>query len=64
MRPPIPGYAKNPVQRIEERFFEKISMLLDAMNQEVLGYLNLKPKKWEVYAIDYVSELLERYRTG
>ena len=46
------------------KVFEKISMLLDAMNQEVLGYLNLKLEKREEYAINYVSELLELYRKG
>jgi len=39
-------------------------MLLDAMNREVFGYLNLKLEKREEYAIDYVSELLEMYRKG
>ena len=46
------------------KVFEKISMLLDAMNREVFGYLNLKLEKREEYAIDYVSELLEMYRKG
>ena len=46
------------------KVFEKISMLLDAMNREALGYLNLKLEKGEEYAIDYVSELLEMYRKG
>ena len=44
------------------KVFEKISTLIDAMNQEVLGYLNVKLEKREEYAIDYVSELLEMYR--
>lgn len=46
------------------KVFEKISMLLDAMNQEVSGYLNLKLEKREEYAINYVSELLEMYKKG
>lgn len=46
------------------KVFEKISMLIDAMNQDVLGYLNLKLEKREEYAINYVSELLEMYRKG
>ena len=44
------------------KVFEKISILIDAMNQEVLGYLNLKLEKREEYAIDYVSELLTMYK--
>ena len=44
------------------KVFKKISSLIDAMNQEVLGYLNVKLEKREEYAIDYVSELLEMYR--
>ena len=44
------------------KVFKKISTLIDAMNQEVLGYLNVKLEKREEYAIDYVSELLEMYR--
>ena len=44
------------------KVFEKISTLIDAMTQEVLGYLNVKLEKREEYAIDYVSELLEMYR--
>lgn len=44
------------------KVFKKISKLIDAMNQEVLGYLNVKLEKREEYAIDYVSELLEMYR--
>lgn len=39
-------------------------MLLDAMNREALGYLNLKLEKRGEYAIDYVSELLELCRKG
>lgn len=46
------------------KVFEKISMLIDAMNQEVLGYFNLKLEKREEYAIDYVSKLLELYKKG
>lgn len=46
------------------KVFEKISTLIDAMNLEVLGYLNVKLEKREEYAIDYVSELLEMYKLG
>ena len=47
-----------------EKVFHKISLLIDAMNQEVLGYLGVKLEKREAYAIDYVSELLEMYKKG
>ena len=46
------------------KVFEKISTLIDAMNLEVLGYLNVKLEKREEYAIYYVSELLEMYKLG
>lgn len=46
------------------KVFKKISTLTDAMNLEVLGYLNVKLEKREEYAIDYVSELLELYKLG
>lgn len=46
-----------------EKVFKKISLLLDAMNQEVLGYFSVKLEKREEYAIEYVSGLLERYRS-
>lgn len=42
--------------------FHKISLLINAMNQKVLGYLGVKLEKREAYAIDYVSELLEMYK--
>lgn len=37
-------------------------MLMDAMNQEVLGYSGVKLEKREEYAITYVSELLNLYK--
>ena len=40
----------------------KISLLIDAMNREVLGYLGIKFEKREAYAVDYVSELLTMYK--
>jgi len=47
-----------------QKIFARISILIDAMNQEVLGYLGLKLEKREAYAIEYVSELLEMYKRG
>lgn len=44
------------------KVFDKISCLIDAMNQDVLGYLEVKLEKREEYAIDYVTELLEMYK--
>ena len=41
-----------------QKVFDKISLLIDSMNQEVLGYFGIKFEKREAYAIDYVSELL------
>ena len=45
-----------------QKVFDKISLLIDSMNQEVLGYLGIKFEKREAYAIDYVSELLTVYK--
>ena len=45
-----------------QKVFDKISLLIDATNQEVLGYLGIKFEKREVYAVDYVSELLTVYK--
>lgn len=47
-----------------QKVFGKISALIDAMNQEVLGYLGIKLEKREEYAIGYVSELLAMYKEG
>ena len=46
------------------KVFEKISLLIDSMNKEVLGYLNVKLEKREEYVIEYVSELMKMYKTG
>ena len=45
-----------------QKVFDKISLLIDAMNLEVLGYLGIKFEKREAYAVDYVSELLTMYK--
>ena len=47
--------ARNFCTKNRGKVIEKISMLLDAMNREVLGYLNLKFENREEYAINYVS---------
>ena len=41
---------KKSCTKNRSKVFEKISMLIDAMNQEVLGYFNLKLEKREEYA--------------
>lgn len=43
------------------KVIEKLSVLIDAMNTEVLGYLGVKFEKKEDYAIEYVEELLKKY---
>ena len=55
---------KKTCTKNREKVFNKISLLVDAMNKEVLGYLGVKLEKREEYAIDYVSELLEMYKPG
>lgn len=55
---------KNSCTKNRRKVFDKISGLIDAMNQTVLGYLGIKLEKREEYAIEYVSELLELYKKG
>lgn len=38
--------------------------LIDKINTEVLGYQGIKFEKREVYAVDYVENLLLQYRTA
>lgn len=45
-----------------DKVFEKLSGLIDRINAEVLGYLGLAFEKREIYAVDYVEELLLQYR--
>lgn len=44
------------------KVFEKISLLIDTMNSEILSFLNVKLEKRDEYAIDYVEALLESYQ--
>lgn len=55
---------KNSCTKSRGKVFDKISLLIDAMNLQVLGYSGVKLEKREEYAIDYVSELLELYKKG
>lgn len=43
------------------KIFEKLSVLIDAMNTEVLGYMGVKFEKRDDCAIEYVEELLREY---
>ena len=54
--------CKKSCMRNRQKVFDKISVLIDAMNQEVLGYLGVKLETREEYAIDYVFELLSMYK--
>ena len=40
------------------KVFDKISVLIDSMNQQVLGYLGVKLEQRKEYAIEYVSQML------
>lgn len=53
---------KKSCMRNRQKVFDKISVLIDAMNREVLVYLGVKLEKREEYAIDYVFELLSMYK--
>lgn len=44
-----------------DKVFEKISLLIDTMNSKVLHFQGIKIEKREVYAVDYVEEILENY---
>ena len=44
-----------------DKVFEKISALIDTMNETVLGYLGVKLETRETYAIEYVEEILATY---
>ena len=45
-----------------DKVFDKISLLIDSMNSEVLNFQQIKLEKREIYTIDYVETLLEHYR--
>ena len=47
-----------------DKVFEKISDLIDRINMQVLGYQGFMFEKREVYAVDYVEELLLQYCTA
>ena len=47
-----------------DKVFEKISLLIDSMNEEVLGFLGVKLEKRDEYAIGYVEEMLHAYASA
>lgn len=55
---------KKSCLRNRDKVFEKISALIDSMNTNVLNYMGIKLEKRNEYAIDYVTELLESYKTA
>ena len=46
---------KKSCLRNRDKVFEKISLLIDSMNDEVLGFLGVKLEKREEYAIEYIA---------
>ena len=44
------------------KVFEKITLLIEEMNSEVLGYLGIKFETRDEYAIDYAEGLLNKYK--
>ena len=55
---------KKSCLRNRDKVFEKLSVLIDSMNTSVLNYLGIKLEKRNEYAIDYVTELLESYKSA
>ena len=47
-----------------DKVFEKLSLLIDSMNEEVLGLLGVKLEKRNEYAIGYVEEMLLAYASA
>ena len=50
--------------RNRNKVFEKVSLLIDSMNEKVLGFLGVKLEKREEYAIEYIDEILVAYATA
>ena len=55
---------KKSCLRNRDKVFEKISQLIDAMNEAVLGPLGVKLEKREEYAIEYIEEMLAAYASA
>lgn len=52
---------KKSCLRNRDKVFGKISLLIDSMNEKVLGLLGIKLEKRREYAIEYVEEMLAAY---
>ncbi len=55
---------KKSCTKNREKVFEKISILIEHMNQNVLGFLGIRFEKREEYSIEYVADLLKQYKQG
>lgn len=55
---------KKSCLRNRDKVFEKISLLIDSMNNDILGLLGVKLEKREEYAIEYIEEMLAAYATA
>ena len=55
---------KKSCLRNRDKVLKKLSALIDSMNTNVLDYMGIKLEKRNEYAIDYVTELLENYKTA
>ena len=55
---------KKSCLRNRNKVFEKVSLLIDSMNEKVLGFLGIKLEKREEYAIEYIEEMLVSYATA
>lgn len=52
---------KKSCLRNRDKVFEKISLLIDSMNEKALGLLGVKLEKRNEYAIEYIEEMLVSY---
>ena len=55
---------KKSCLRNRNKVFEKISLLIDSMNDKVLGFLGVNLEKRGEYAVEYVEEMLAAYATA
>lgn len=55
---------KKSCLRNRDKVFAKISVLIESMNTNVLSFLGIKLEKRSEYVIDYVTELLENYKSA
>jgi transposase len=53
---------KKSCVRNREKVFEKLSALIESMNEKVLGFLDIKLEKRSEYAIEYIEEMLGNYQ--